>query len=120
MMKSYPGSDAPWLRHTIRVTLQYKHLVGHIAYWHHSNMCGLKVLPADVDELFDGALAGVLVENDCQFREGANGIFFTLHSEDGRQEIEIGTDFDELSHFVVALEIVEAEAFELAGDDRDV
>lgn len=120
MMKSYPGSDAPWLRHTIRVTLQYKHLVGHIAYWHHSNMCGLKVLPADGDELCEGILTGVLVENDCHFREEANGIFFTLHSEDGQQEREMETDIEGLSDFVVALEIVEAEAFELARDDRGV
>lgn len=112
-MKSYPGSDAWWLRHTVLVTLQYKKFVGHIAYWHYSNMCGLDALKLDIDDLCDAEFVANLVENDCEFYyDEADELFsFELHSIDGSTEAEFDVDIEELGNYIVALEIIDAEEY---------
>lgn len=109
-MKSYPGSDAWWMRHTIRLTLQYKNLIGHIAYWHYSNMCGLDTLKPEAADLTEQGLLEDLVENDCAFRfdEEQDVFYFTLQSVDGNDDWDFEASIDELGWYIVGLEIIDA------------
>lgn len=109
-MKSYPGSDAWWMRHTIRLTLQYKNLIGHIAFWHYSNMCGLDVLKPEAADLTEQGLLEDLVENDCAFRfdEEQDAFYFTLQSVDGNDDWDFEASIDELGWYIVGLEIIDA------------
>lgn len=109
-MESYPGSDAWWLRHTVRVTLQYKEFIGHIAYWRYSDMCGLEVLEIDPGDLVDQELIEHFVENDCEFKfnEDEGDFRFTLHAPDGERSRYFDADIDELGCYIVGVEIIDA------------
>lgn len=112
-MESYPGSDAWWLRHTIRITLQYKNLVGHIAYYHYSNMCGLDVLQSDPSNLADQELLSELAENDCGFgfTENTDSFSFTLQSPDGEFDWDFEASIEELGNYIVGLEIIDVAEY---------
>ncbi len=108
-MESYPGSDAWWLRHTVRLTLQYKKYVGHIAYWHYSGMCGLDALKLEVSDLADQELIENFVENDCAFNfdEDEDNFCFSLRTPDGEHSWEFDARIDELGCYIVGLEIID-------------
>lgn len=111
-MKSYPGSDAWWLRHTIRITLQYKNLVGHIAYQFVSEIYGLDAMALAIESLRYTKRIERFTENDCKFHyDDVNEAFnFALHDADGA-EVDIGAEVYDLSNYIVALEIVSAEEY---------
>lgn len=113
-MESYPGSDAWWLRHTIRITLQYKNLVGHIAYYHYSNMCGLDALKLEPSDLADQELLGDLAENDCAFGfdENTDTFSFMLQTPNGKINWDFDASIDELGCYIIGLEIIDVTEYD--------
>lgn len=104
-MEAYTANDYRYGRHEYRITLMCDGYVGHITSWVGGNTKGRSVLNHALD-FFDGI--GGKFTSDCNFEIDDSEMFcsFTLHDKDGDELVFDNFDFDEVTDYVVAVEIV--------------
>ncbi|MCD3321630.1 DUF5406 domain-containing protein [Clostridium botulinum D/C] len=110
-MKKYDISDNFRNRiHTVRVTFQHQEFKGHIAYEVRGNCRGLGVLNIDVDYM-DSDDIRRLKENDCNFtwNEEYELYQLVLQDEDGNTCEMNNIEENEISDYVVAVEIIDCK-----------
>lgn len=113
-MKSYDITDNFRNRvHTVRVTFQFLQYKGHVSYEIGGNCRGLNVMDVDF-ECWDNCDIENLKENDCNlnFYEEYEMWEMTLKDEAGETCSLDEIDANELSDYVVAVEIIDCKVEE--------
>lgn len=100
-------------KHTLRLTFNYGGYVGHVAFCVGGNCKGVSVLetPLDFLEDCDEDYMDTLIENDCNLTLYTNECdewWFSLELHSGEEVCVFDDlDADDISEFVVAVEIVD-------------